>query len=399
MRECENAANRSESRKGEDMDVSGLREDYDFLCTALMKHPSILVDGQMKRDFTELCQSKASEIDSYDSLIDAATDLTVFFQDGHTNIELPYSEQDFCIPLRCRWDGHGSLVVDERYGGIPAGTCITDVEGIAVEDLVSLMSQKIPHENRYLVQSRMIAYPYKNYHLFSEMNLKYLFGEKTGYDISFLSNGERIAKQCCLERYDGFLDFPDDSDFIAYEIHGNKIILYLNTCILNEKYRRTLESLAQICTERQITSFILDLSRNMGGNSAVIDEFIAYTDVENFRRYEMTDYSSGEPRQVTSRQEIVRNKRKPIRFPSNILCRVSCHTFSSARTFAVTLKDNGIARIIGRETGGRPNSYGMPRKFQMPVSRLRFRVSTCYFMRPDAARDDALTIEIDSPEG
>lgn len=106
-----------------------------------------------------------------------------------------------------------------------------------------------------------------------------------------------MVKPCRLEKYSGFLDFADDSDFIGYEIEGNKAILHLNACIMNEKYKSTLENLAQLCQERQIKSLILDLSRNMGGNSAVIDEFITYTNAESFRRYEMIDYSSGEPMQ------------------------------------------------------------------------------------------------------
>ena len=211
----------------------------------------------------------------------------------------------------------------------------------------------------------------------------------------FFVNGERIEKQCYLKEYNGFLDFPDDSEFIDYEIQDNKMILHLNACIFNEQYKRTLETAAGICRERQITSFILDLSQNMGGNSAVIDEFITYTNVDSFKRYEMLDYSSGEVRQITSRKELIKNKKKPICFPDNMFCKVSCHTFSSARTFAVTLKDNGIARIIGTETGGKPNSYGMPRKLQMPESKLRFRVSTSYFMRPDESKDDDITLEID----
>nr|WP_300835161.1 S41 family peptidase [uncultured Acetatifactor sp.] len=378
------------------MDNAVLREDYDFLCRALMKHPSILVDAQTRKDFMELCQSKIEGISTYEDLIDAATELTVFFRDGHTNIEVPYSPVDFCVPLRCGWDGRGGLALREEYGGIPAGAYILGIQGITVENLISLMSQRIPHENSHLVRSRMLAYPYQNYHVFSETSLRYLFGAQKEYDVTFMVDGESMVKPCRLEKYSGFLDFADDSDFIGYEIEGNKAILHLNACIMNEKYKSTLENLAQLCQERQIKSLILDLSRNMGGNSAVIDEFITYTNAESFRRYEMIDYSSGEPMQITSRREIVRNKRKPICFPPHILCRVSCHTFSSARTFAVTLKDNGIARVIGTETGGKPNSYGMPRKFAMPASKLRFRVSTSYFMRPDASKDDALTLAIDA---
>lgn len=222
--------------------------------------------------------------------------------DGHTNIEVPYSAQDFCIPLCLRWDEReSSLFLGKSYDEIPVNAKITSVNGKTVEDLILLMSKRIPHENLYLVKSRMILYPYQNYHLFSEMSLNYLFGVKDGYDISFSVNGERIEKRCYLKNYNGFLDFPDDSEFISFEIHHNKMILHLNACIFNEQYKRTLETAAKLCRDRNITLFILDLSRNMGGNSAVIDEFITYTNADSFKRYEMIDYSSGEARQITNR--------------------------------------------------------------------------------------------------
>lgn len=60
---------------------------------------------------------------------------------------------------------------------------------------------------------------------------------------------------------------------------------------------------------------------------------------------------------------------------------------SSARTFAVTLKDNGIATIIGEPTGGKPCSYGMPKKAETPNLKIRFRVSRALFLRPNAELD------------
>ena len=67
---------------------------------------------------------------------------------------------------------------------------------------------------------------------------------------------------------------------------------------------------------------------------------------------------------------------------------VSHDTFSSARTFAVTLKDNGIAtKITGSPTGGKPNSFGMPQRFKTPNYGIPFRVSRCLFMRPNAIGD------------
>lgn len=171
--------------------------------------------------------------------------------------------------------------------------------------------------------------------------------------------------------------------------------MHLDSCICNEKYKETLKKLAYICKEKQIASFILDLSRNMGGNSAVIDEFISFTDTEYFRRYEMIDFSSGEAKYITRRQDLIKNQKKDVLLPKQIYCKISHHTFSSSRTFAVTLKDNGIAQIIGYETGGKPNSYGMPQKMKLPESAIRFRVSRCCFLRPNADMDAAITLAPD----
>ena len=112
----------------------------------------------------------------------------------------------------------------------------------------------------------------------------------------------------------------------------------------------------------------LDLSKNMGGSSA---------DTLGM---------------ITSRKEVIENCRKEILFPKNIVCRVSNTTFSSARTFAVTLKDNQIATIIGQPTGGKPCSYGMPRRDRTPNCNIPFRVSRCLFLRPDDSLDDEVAL-------
>jgi len=100
------------------------------------------------------------------------------------------------------------------------------------------------------------------------------------------------------------------------------------------------------------------------------------------------DYSSKEPQVIVNREEAVVNPKKDMLFPKKILCRISHTTFSSARTFAVTLKDNGIASVIGQPSGGKPTSYGLPRRDKTPHYQIPFRVSRCEFLRPDKERDE-----------
>lgn len=103
---------------------------------------------------------------------------------------------------------------------------------------------------------------------------------------------------------------------------------------------------------------LLDLSRIIGGTTEVIDRFIAYTHAEKYRQYAVFDYSEGYEKILFDRNTEIFNHRNDQLFPADIRLKVSCDTFSSARTFAVTLIDNGIAVLEDGCSGGKPDSYG-----------------------------------------
>ena len=130
----------------ENMRNSEWKEDLKYLYTELLKHPSLLEDAQVKINFEQLYQKNADKVVSNESLINAATELTCFFQDGHTNIEVPYTIKDFCIPLRCRWDeNEGCLVLSENYYEIPANAQVIAVNGMTVDTIISKMYKRKPH--------------------------------------------------------------------------------------------------------------------------------------------------------------------------------------------------------------------------------------------------------------
>lgn len=212
-----------------------------------------------------------------------------------------------------------------------------------------------------------------------------LGGAESACEIVVLRHGRRLKKWCRLEPYSGFLDFQEREPQIC--IQPPVAVLKLDECRCDEAYRDALNRLGEEHQRGTITTLILDLSENMGGSAAVIDEFIRHVDIPSYHRYEMVDYRSGVPVTVVRREDVVENRRTPPYLPRNIFCKVSYTTFSSARTFAVTLKDNRIAAVIGMPTGGRPCSYGMPEKKRTPHHGIRFRVSRCAFLRPDESRD------------
>lgn len=367
------------------------QEDLKYIYEKLSEHPLFIIEESKKAVFDALFYSLNDRVIDYDAFINAINRLTGFFCDGHTNMEIPYSSNDKALNIPCYWCG-GKLLLKTDYMGVQKGAQIVAVEHKTVDEIVLAMADRIPHENLFLVKSRMINYPYKNYHLFSEMTLRFLFGVQDEYTISFALDGQTVEKSLKLEEYNGYLDFADD-DFIYYEIEGDTAILHLDSCICNEFYKNTLCELADVCHKNKISTLILDLSKNMGGSSAVIDAFIKHTNTSKYRRYEMIDYSSGKPEHITKRTELVKNSPHSKCFDLDIQCRVSYDTFSSARTFAVTLKDNKIAtKIIGMPTGGKPSSFGMPQRWRTPNCSIPFRVSRCLFLRPDRTGDAEIAL-------
>ena len=379
-------------RKADYMELHKLHADLDHLYGALLSHPLLRDDPNELEAFRGLYPILKEGCTGFDSFVTAASDLTGFFRDGHTNIELPYSPSDLCLPIPCAWQ-EDALLTQCGLGDIPAGTQILGVEGKPALHILQSMSRRIPHENLYLVKSRMTAYPYQNYHLFSKLNLTWLFGEKEAYRVDFLRGEQVDSRTIPLSPYSGFLDFPDENDFLSWDIQQGAALLRLDSCICNDAYLQALDALAAACRAENATSLTLDLSHNMGGSSAVIDPFLSHTDTPGFRRYEMIDYRSGQT--VTSRSQLVPNPRAEHLLPKKLYCIVGNHTFSSARTFAVTLKDNGLATILGQPTGGKPSSYGMPCKDALPHTGIRFRVSQALFLRPNAQLDEEDTLTPD----
>lgn len=370
---------------------SDYKNDLDYLYNALKKHPFFIRAQSKQSDFQLYYETllQNNPCNNFEELILFSSKLTSFFNDGHTNIEVPYSKNDKCIHLPCEWGNNHNdkLFLAQNIYGVSAKSEIVKIEHLSLTELIDKMMEMIPHENRYLVKSRMIHYPYLNYHVFSSLNLGRIFGKKDSYRIDFLEKGELITRMISIDKYNDYPSFNEETDPFYYEIVDSTIFVYIDSCINNQNYQDFLQEVAMICDKNRVQHMVLDLSKNMGGTTSVIEAFISYTHATSYRPYSTIDYSCGTENIIEDRGSKRIISPKEYLFPEDIQVKVGYDTFSAARTFAVTLIDNGIAKLIEGCSGGKPNSFGAPIKDHLPISKIKFRVSTRYFLRPDGTRD------------
>lgn len=144
--------------------------------------------------------------------------------------------------------------------------------------------------------------------------------------------------------------------------------------------------------ERGIKALIIDLRNNSGGDTRVIEEFLKYLEIDEYTLFEemVVRLSKAASRQrgywgrggvYSVSLKHLKNKGYANRFSGQIYVLVNYATFSTGVDFAVVLSEEGLARIIGTPTGGKPTSYGDTLFFQLNNSGLPYTISHKKFIK------------------
>lgn len=145
--------------------------------------------------------------------------------------------------------------------------------------------------------------------------------------------------------------------------HSKAMYLAYNTCNGFGAFRNLAAEMFRLIRKPPYIkpptwNLIIDLRRNGGGNSMVIDAIYWH---------------------INRRPELLR--------PGHLIVLVGRGTFSSAMMNAVQLRNRYGAVLIGEPTGGSPNSYGEIKPLTLPHSRLTLMYSTQYFeLQPGGAQ-------------
>jgi C-terminal processing protease CtpA/Prc len=199
--------------------------------------------------------------------------------------------------------------------------------------------------------------------------------------------------------------------WVGYQIDPNLSlgIFHLDACYLNDEYTRTVKAFFTEVSEKNIRNIAIDVRRNGGGNSSVINEFFKYLKIDQYRSYSgdvryseeiapkagytrTSGYERGKPHRMPN----AKVKDTKLLFGGKLFVLTSTHTFSSGNWFAVLVKDNALGTILGEPTGNAPSSYGDSPSFQLPNTGFWFSVSHKKWVRPNPDNDpeDALYPDI-----
>jgi C-terminal processing protease CtpA/Prc len=327
-------------------------------------------------------------------------------EDGHTHLHPMKHKQNRRIDVSIIWLPDAFYVKYEREP-FQQGDRIITIGGKSIETIYQQMQSMIPAENENYRKWSMAEKVQR------EEFLEYLeVTENDAVEISVERTGNRITLIAPLKPASQYVHPPPSRQWVGYQVDSDLSlgIFHLDKCDPNEQYTKTVRAFFEEVNEKQIRNIAIDVRRNGGGNSRVIDEFFRYLNIDRFRSFscdiryseevaqwagysETSGYHHGEPSEIRNHRVQDSN----LLFDGKLYVLTSPETFSSGNWFAVIIKDNGLGIIIGEPTGNAPSSYGDAPSFQMPNSGFCFCVSHKKFVRPNPDNDPEYGLYPDIP--
>jgi hypothetical protein len=326
-------------------------------------------------------------------------------QDGHTSLWPGGGSQNRRIDVPVVWL-HDGFWVEEDREPFRQGDRIVTLGDQSINAVYQQMRPIIPAENEHFRKYRMAAM------IQGEELLNYLgVIADEAVEIGVERAGNGLTLSAPLQPPASHPPGRSSRPWVGYQIDANLSlgIFHLDACHLNDEYLKTVKAFFTEVGEQNIRNIAVDVRRNGGGTSRVINEFFRYLKVDRYRFYSgdvryskelapiagytrTSGYGRGRPSWIRN----AKVKDAKLLFEGELFVLTSTHTFSSGNWFAVIVKDNALGTILGEPTGNAPSSYGDSPSFQLPHTGLRFSVSHKRWVRPNPDNDpeDALYPDI-----
>lgn len=352
-----------ETKISKEQAVKDLKYVFD---TVSANHPALLTDENAENKFNSSYVKLRRELMSKDSvtiteLWEKSAELVCTLDDAHTIVTVSGTEYV-----------NGGNEISKAYND---GTLVS-IDGISADSMKEHFKKVFPCEPQvsfYADYMYGVALEYGSW-------LTLLGADVSdGIDVVFSGNKE-------TKHFDMTDEPPERKqlELCSYKIDKENSlgIFTLNRCEMSQEYTDRLSEFFSAVRDNNIGNIAVDLRSNGGGTTEVINEFLRYINISDYKLFGGTDIRFG-GNLISYRDEITPNKHVENAFDGKVYVLTSQYTFSSAMDFAMVIQDNGIGKVIGEIPGNMPTAYGDKLGFQLPESKLVLSVSYKKFYRVD----------------
>lgn len=339
--------------------------------TVRAKHPVFLIDDGAEKRFGDVYIKLRRELMDKDSvtvneLWEKSAKLVCTLDDAHTIVTASGTQ----------YVGDGGEI-SKAY---ESGTLLS-IDGISADSMKEHFKKVFPCEPQ-------VSF-YADY-MFGEA-LQYgswltLLGADVSDGIDVVFSGNKETKHFDMT------DEPPERkqlELCSYKIDKENSLgtFTLNRCEMSQEYTDRLSEFFGAVRDNNIGNIAVDLRSNGGGTTEVINEFLRYINISDYKLFGGMDIRNG-GNLISYRDEITPNKPVDNAFDGRVYALTSNYTFSSAMDFATVIQDNGIGKVIGEIPGNMPTAYGDKLSFQLPESKLVLSVSYKKFYRVDINKSE-----------
>lgn len=337
--------------------------------TVRANHPLFLIDDGAEKRFGDVYIKLRRELMDKDSvtvneLWEKSAELVCTLDDAHTIVTVSGTEYV-----------NGGSKISTAYKN---GTLLS-IDGISADSMKEHFKKVFPYE------------PQVSFYA------DYMFGEALQYGSwltllgADVSDGIDVVFSENAKHFDMTDEPPERKqlELCSYKIDKENSlgIFTLNRCEMSQEYTDRLLEFFGAVRDNNIGNIAVDLRSNGGGTTEVINEFLRYINISDYKLVGGMDIRNG-GNLISYRDEITPNKPVDNAFDGRVYVLTSNYTFSSAMDFATVIQDNGIGKVIGEIPGNMPTAYGDKLGFQLPESKLVLSVSYKKFYRVDINKSE-----------
>lgn len=385
--------------------VEKLREDIDALIAGIIeRHPQVTgyANPDLIYEQAEALKAEITEPMTRTAFFKHVGSLSYLFNDGHTFLLWPYQEYQsltergvLTFPFALDIFPEGVfLKYDYQLNGkvLAKGTQIVSINDIAVNDIFA-RAQKFVGGETVILRKHIVAsrFPMMLWAVFGFVNEFKLVVNRKGrlqtFDIEEndrwhrTENAEEMARE----------------DFVYQQM--DKATGYLKVATFDvspDWFEDFIDQTFEQIKRQGIKNLIIDIRENGGGNTDTATYLAQHISSKPFRMISsmrerlnrdnrgLFNYR-GEVGEILQEdwQEWIEPAEREQRFDGHTYVLISPLSYSSAIVFATAVKDNNMATLVGRETGGYANQTAQGNLFNLPNSELRVYVATRLLVRPN----------------